>query len=55
MQREKDEATIKKIKRKVGEKKKKKGERPLELEEFKTVTRQLLKNKSPGIDGIPAE
>ena len=46
---------LKKVKRKVGKEKKKRGERPLELEEFKTVTRQLLKNKSPGIDGIPAE
>ena len=46
---------IKKIKRKVSNEKKITGERPLTIEEFITVTKQLLKNKSPGIDGIPAE
>ena len=46
---------IRKIKRKVSNEKKITGERPLTIEEFRTVTKQLLKNKSPGIDGIPAE
>ena len=39
----------------MGKKKKIRGERPLDIEEFKTVTKQLLKNKSPGTDGIPEE
>ena len=31
------------------------GNKPLTLGEFQRVTKLLLKNKSPGIDGIPAE
>ena len=39
-----------KIKNKVSKRNKIKGEEPISLEEFKTVTKLLLENKSPGAD-----
>ena len=44
-----------KIKRKVYNTKKIEEDKPITMEEVKEATTALLKNKSPGIDGIPAE
>ena len=46
---------IGKIKQRVSAEVKKKRNKPINLEEFKLVTKMLLKNKPPGIDRIPAE
>ena len=44
-----------KIKRKVDNKTKIEGDKPITIKEVKEATKALLKNKSPGIDGIPAK
>ena len=44
-----------KIKRKVDNTTKIEGDKPITMEEVKEATKALLKNKSPGIDVIPAE
>ena len=43
-----------KIKRKVDNTTKIEGDKPITMEEVKEDTKALFKNKSPGIDGIPA-
>ena len=46
---------LRNVTQKVGEGKRLKGDEKLTIEEFRKVTKMLLTNKSPGIDGIPAE
>ena len=44
-----------KIKRKLDNTTKIEGDKPIPMKKVKEATKALLKNKSPGIDRIPAE
>ena len=44
-----------KIRRKVDNTTKIEGDKPITMKELKEATKMLLKNKSPGIDSIPAK